>query len=155
MLIAYNILYGIICLIMLAVIVLISAICCWICHRNRHVQSITVPIQISWDKQMKQALISINLQKNQVLTMSLSKENLITLNQDISHIISRLNGKSKISNADILKSIPNELTPPSNDEKIVITGQLYKLLSTAYRQNHKLTKENRLLNEQIKSLQKK
>lgn len=155
MLIAYNILYGIICLVMLAVIVLISAICWWICHRNRHVQSITVPIQISWDKQMKQALISINLQKNQVLTMSLSKENLITLNQDISHIISRLNGKSKISNADILKSIPNELTPPSNDEKIVITGQLYKLLSTAYRQNHKLTKENRLLNEQIKSLQKK
>lgn len=155
MLIAYNILYGIICLIMLAVIASISAICCWICHRNRHVQSITVPIRTSWDKQMKQALISINLQKNQVLTMSLSKENLITLSKDISDIISTINGNSKISNADVLKSIPNELTPPSNDEKIIITGQLYKLLSTAYRQNHKLTKENMWLNEQIKSLQKK
>lgn len=88
---------------MLAVIAFISVIC-WMCHRPRHVQSITVPIQIAWDKQMKQALISINLQKNQVLTMSLSKENLITLNQDISHIISRLNGKSKISNADIFRN---------------------------------------------------
>ncbi len=154
MLIAYNILYGIICLIMLAVIAFISVIC-WMCHRPRHVQSITVPIKISWDKQMKQALISINLQKNQVLTMSLSKENLTTLSKDISDIISTLNGNSKLSNADVLKSIPNELTPPSNDEKIIITGQLYKLLSTAYRQNHKLTKENMWLNEQIKSLQKK
>lgn len=154
MLIAYNIPYGIICLVMLAVIALIAVICL-LCHRTRHIQSITVPIKISWDKQMQQALISINLQENQILTMSLSKENLITLSKDINDIIAWINGDSKISNADVLKAIPNELTPPSNDEKIVITGQLYKLLSTAYRQNHKLTKENRLLNEQIKSLQKK
>lgn len=139
---------------MLAVIAFISIIC-WMCHRPQHVQSITVPIKISWDKQLQQALISINLQDNQILTMSLSKENLTTLSKDISDIISTVNGNSKISNADVLKAIPNELTPPSNDEKIVITGKLYKLLYTAYRKNQKLNKENRWLNEQIKSLQKK
>lgn len=154
MLIAYNILYGIICLVMLAVIALIAVIC-WLYHRTRHIQSITVPIKISWDKQMQQALISINLQDNQILTMSLSKENLITLSKDISDIISRINGDSKISNVDVLKAIPNELTPPNNDEKIIITGKLYKLLYKAYRKNQKLNKENIWLNEQIKSLQKK
>lgn len=107
------------------------------------------PIQISWDAKSSQALVSIELQEKEVLTLMISKNELMSLKKDIAYIEDGWNGRNKASKVDVLKQIPDDLKPITDEETITVSGKLYKSLCSAYKENEKLKQANSLLKKTL------
>lgn len=105
------------------------------------------PIEVTWNKNLQKAILSIELDSKTVLTLLVSKEELSTLSHDIDDLKALLNNNLKADSVDILKGKKGDIKELSDSDNITINAKYYKKLRNEY---NNLKKENMVLKKRFK-----
>ena len=108
---------------------------------------IKAPIEVTWNKELDKAILSIELDTKNILTLLLNKTELSTLTHDLNNLNDFLDGKMEADSLDAVKGKKGKLKKLKDTDTITISAKLYKELTQGY---NALKKENTVLKKGTK-----